>query len=301
MGKEKAYSGRDGPLVKILKAKFREGKTCLKYKEIRNGSEGKKGPLKRIKQDTSLIVKEKKLLLQLRGLNKGASFKKLQMIRSLKVALAAVRDAWKPSLEAHHTEEWLETMQKRLQLLCRDWSQAQRKDPQPSWFRKDFPECSPHACREDEDEEHNEDEEDEQDEEHNEDVEEEEHTEDKEEEQGEHDACDDVADGNDEDDEDDEDKEEEEEEEPDACSDDVADDSNASRGKPPLEKLLAKRPAQAPQYVVGYCWKERRAYRVKENKKRNGCPLMCRTLPTRILAWFPPRFQMATLEHSASQ
>ena len=63
MGKEKAYSGPDEPLVLALKPKFKKGKSCIKYAEIRNVKKEKegvvKGKQKRVKQDTTLIVAEK--------------------------------------------------------------------------------------------------------------------------------------------------------------------------------------------------------------------------------------------------
>ena len=71
MGKQKPYNGPDKPLVLALTPRFKDGKASLKYAEVRNAKKAEaKHRQKRVKQDTTLIVAEKQILLRLRRLIK---------------------------------------------------------------------------------------------------------------------------------------------------------------------------------------------------------------------------------------
>ena len=128
--KKRAYDGEDPPVVEALVAKFTGGFNTLKYAEQRKVN-GKYTKMNRV-----LIVKEKKLLKSLAKVKVGAAFRKLQMIRCLKKTLEECKAAWSPKISEAHEKDWVQTMQKRIQLLCRDYSQASLKPAK--WFLKVF-------------------------------------------------------------------------------------------------------------------------------------------------------------------
>ena len=128
--KRSAYDGPYPELVEVLVVKFTAGYNTLKYAEARTVKN------KSVKLNKVLIVKEKKLLEGLSKLKAGASFKKLQMLRCLRTTLEECKEAWSPKLKESDEKDWVQTMQKRIQLLCRDWAQAGRKPAK--WFLKAF-------------------------------------------------------------------------------------------------------------------------------------------------------------------
>ena len=128
--KKQAYDGEDPPIVDVLVLKFSGGFNTLKYAEARKV----KG--KSVKMNKALIVKEKRLLQNLGRIKAGAAFKKTQMLRCLRKTLAQCKAAWSPPMVEGHEKDWVLTMQKRIQLLCRDWTQAGRKPAK--WYKKVF-------------------------------------------------------------------------------------------------------------------------------------------------------------------
>ena len=130
MVKKKAYDGVDPPIVDVLVIKFAGGFNTLKYAETRKV----KG--KYVKLNKVQIVKEKRLLKGLDKIKKGAAFKKTQMLRCLKKTVEESKDSWSPKLGEAHEKDWIQTMQKRIQLMCRDFSQAGLRPAK--WFLKAF-------------------------------------------------------------------------------------------------------------------------------------------------------------------